>query len=230
MQESFFRKLRDEFDRFPNTDFDDSIVLGQVGIYSGKRCTFEWRTDLATLGVSAPAYTGSATPPIVDSAYSSSQGSTSSFSVDATSLGMASFAMPKAQSLATQALAMKSERYDIGKLEIAMQNAVNAGLNWNRDWVIVTQVFPADAFTLLYSRSAGCEVDIKTGVPIQSPVFNIADAKLQLAISRTKGAVWSVLAKTKVTPFFRVHKLKRWQQVNGQTKFSIEAYGRGGDA
>lgn len=230
IQESFFRTLRDEFDRFPNTDFDTSVELGQVGVYNGKRCTFEWRTDLKTLGVQAAAYEGGATPPIIDSAYCSAAGAKSNFAVDASNLGVASFAIPKNRSLVTQALSMKSQRYDIGKLEFALQQAVDAGLNWNRDWVIVTQVFPAEAFTLLFSRSSGCEAEIRTGVPIEAPSFHIADPRLNLGFTRTRGALWSLLAKSNVTPFFRVHKLKRWQKIDGRTKFSVQPYGRDGDA
>lgn len=224
---SLFRTLRDEFDRYPNLHLDEPVALGQVGVIDNAAGNFEWRTSLDTLGVKAPLLPGGPTPAIVNTAYTTGANTRCDFTLDAAGLGAADFDFQSQRSLATQALGMRTERYDIGLLEAALNAHIHAGNTWNRDWVIVTQIHPAEAYTLLFSRSTDVEARIATQVPVSSPAFNIADPQLGLALTRSSGALYSVLAQADVVPYFRIHKLKGWRGAGEGQKLTLAPYGRG---
>lgn len=118
--------------------------------------------------MTAPLLPGDPAPAIVNTAYTTGANTCCDFTLDAAGLGAADFSCQSQRVLAKQALGMLTERYDIGLLK-ALNAHIEAGNTWNRDWVIVTQIRPAEARTLLSSRSTDVEARIATRVPVSSP-------------------------------------------------------------
>ena len=228
-REVAFRTLKKEFERFPNLELEEPAELGQVGFYDGRRCKFEWRTNLKALGINPKVVKKTAIPPLVDKVYTTGESTCCQFSLEGNGVGAANFSFPRSNKLATQALDMTSSGYDIYDLETKIKEAINSGLIWDKNWVVITQVYPAQAYSLLYARSNRSEATVSTAVPVTSAVFNIADPDLKVSASYIYGEVMNTVAKQKVTPFFRIHKLKGWgprstSEVGAQS-LTLEPYG-----
>lgn len=209
-REIAFRTMRKAFERFPNIDLEEPVELGRVGFYDGRRCQFEWRTNLKTLGISPKVKKKMGVPPVVDRVYTTGESTCCKFSIEGSGVGAANFSFPRSNNLAAQAPDMTSSAYDIYDLETKIKIAIDKGLIWDKNWVVVTHVYPADAYSILYSRSNKSEATIATAVPVKNEVFNIADPTLNISASYIFGEVMNSLAKKNVTPLFRIHKLKGW--------------------
>lgn len=205
-----FKTLRIAFDRFPNEDLGHAIQLGAIGRYISRKNRFVWITSLTNLGVTPIILGTVATPPIENNIYTTGQSTNCEFTLDGNGTGLANIEFQQSHTLASQAIAMSSVSCDIYDLEPKIKNAIRGGIEWDKEWIVVTQIFPAESYTLIYSSSKNSKASVSTGIPIGNRAFNIADPTLNLSISHISGEVSNVLAEQNVTPFFRFHKLKGW--------------------
>jgi hypothetical protein len=223
-RELAFRKMRSEFDRFPNIELVEKIELGQIGFFNSRRAVFNWRTSLKTLGINFTPKSMGDLPPIINEVYTSDDAVDYEFSLDANNFGKATFKFDKSYSLATQSIDLTSKGYEIDKLQNDILRAIQGGTKWEQDWVLVTQVFTSPSFSLLIASGRTSEADITTQVPISATGFNIADPSLNLTLTRSKRMAYRSLGRQDVTPFFRVHKFKGdWSNLRS---LRLEPYGR----
>lgn len=229
--ERVFRALRDDTDWFPHFDYEDPIQIGQIGTYDGKRCEFTWLHDLEKFGISVPQLQQRSAPPKVDRLFTHGAETAYNFAVEGGGIGKADFSFGSSGALATQSTGQQSVKCDIYALEKLIQAYLDAGKQWSRDWVVVTQVFPADSYTILRSKSRRASATIRTGVPITGTAFSIADPTLQLAATAGHGEMRQVIARQGVVPHFKIHKVKGWPP-RSTSRFSLrpgltlEPYGR----
>ena len=223
-RELAFRKLKREFDRFPNMDFVEPMNLGQIGIYNGRRANFNWRTNLSRFDISISPQRFNDLPPIIDEIYTSDDAVNYEFKVDDQKLGVASFSFSKSYSLASQAIDLITEGYEIRELEQLLLDKIRSReIEWEREWSIVTQVFKAASFSLLIASGKDGVAEIKTQKELASQFFNIADPNLDLVLTKSKKLAYRIIGKQNIIPFFRIHKFKGdWTKLN----LKLEPYGR----
>lgn len=220
-----FQRMHDEFDRFPNIELVEQVKLGQIGFFNSRRKSFNWRTSLENLGIHPILEPTSNRAPIVDEIYTGDDAVDYQFSLNENNLGKANFKFRRRYSLATQAFDMTSHSFEIDPLQKSIIDAIREGeiKKWERDWVIVTQIFTSSSFSLLIAGGWNSEAEISTQVPISTIGFNIADPSLNLTLTRSKRIAYRALGKQNVTPFFRVHKFKGdWNSL----EIRLEPYGR----
>lgn len=218
-----FKELRKEFDRFPNLELAQSIELGKIGFYDNRKTRFQWRTNLERLGINTQPKTFTSPIPCIDEIYTTFDAVECNFSLGVNSLGNAEFEFSKNYSIATQANDMSVFGYEIQELESDILQAINTNnLDWDKKWVVVTQIFNAPCFSLLVSGSRGSKASLSTSVPIKTAGFNIADSNLGIVTNGSRKMAYQSVAKTNVTPFFRIYKLKNQWQDN----WELRPYGR----
>ncbi len=216
-----FREMKKQFDRIPNVELTERIELGRIGFFDSRHIRFDWVTSLESLNINAEPIKKSDFPPVVNILYTTEGAVSYEFGLDAKNIGFANFKFSKAYSLAAQANDMTSRGYEIKKLEKDILDYIKAEKEWERKWVVVTQVFTSPSFSLLIASSKKSEAKICTKIPVEGPGFNIADPKLDLVITSAKWMAYRELAQQNITPFFRLHKLKGdWDNLK------LKPYGR----
>lgn len=217
-----FREMKNQFNRIPNVDLTEHIKLGKIGFFNSRRAEFDWRTSLKSLRIKTDPTPKSDFPPVIDELYTTEGAVSCEFGTEENKIGYVNFKFNYAYSLAAQANDMTSQGFEIDELENDILDFIRAGKNWERNWVVVTQVFTSPSFSLLIASGNKSEVKICTKVPVEVTGFNIADPKLNLVVTKAKWMSFSTLAKRNVTPFFKLHKLKGdWRN----KKLNLEPYG-----
>jgi hypothetical protein len=223
-KEKALRKLRKEFNRFPNLDIAEPIELGQIGYIDSKKLTFEWRTRLSNLNIAAEQKNFIEELPIVDELYTSDAAVDFKFTLDAKNIGKAYFSFSKGYAIATQVVGMSTIGYEIDDLERSILDAIEKKkIEWDKKWVIVTQIFSSPSYTLLIASSGQSAAEISTSIPIEAETFNIADAQLGLKISQSTKMAYHIVGKENVIPFFKIYQLKgSWKDM----MLKLMPYGR----
>lgn len=215
-----FRELKKEFERFPNSELAESIELGRIGYYDNRKARFQWRTTLGNLNINTTPKVFKDSFPCVDEIYTTGNAVNCTFSLGVNQYGNADFKFSKSYSIATQATGMTISGYDIVELERDILEAIEQNnLEWDEKWVVVTQIFQAPSYSLLISGNGNSEASLSTSIPISTTGFNIADSALGIVVARLNKMAYQSVAKTNVTPFFKIHKLKGW------SKLRLEPYG-----
>ncbi|HEV7473530.1 MAG TPA: hypothetical protein VGN90_05755 [Pyrinomonadaceae bacterium] len=212
INEIYVREIRDNLKRFPVWPPGQKPFLGQVGFYNGRRASFDWKTDLAALGLTMPA------PQVGHNQsefYSSKNAVSYKYSLSAANLGEASFKFGRSGAIAARSKDMELVSVPIGPLEKELAKAIaNNRLNWNKKWVIVTAIYRASSYTALISSSNRSTASLSTSLPITGLYFDIADPKLGVAVTASEYLHYQTVAEAGAEPFFQIHKL--FFQDNGQ--------------
>lgn len=220
IQEIYVRKTRDELGRYPNWPIQRPIQLGSVGSYNGRLAEFEWVTSLAAMGISVPPAPSQS---LMDEMYTTLGAVRVAY--EATASGnKAGFNFAKSIAVATQGFKTAYEFYPLGPLENALIQAIFAKqVEWNMDWVIVTELWKSDAFTTLISGAKGSSAEISTAQPIPSGVFNVADISVGVKLSKSDAMGYHGVAEKAVNPFFQIHKLIHDRK---KGRYYLKRYGR----
>jgi hypothetical protein len=201
----YVREIRDNLGRFPVWPPYRKVTLGAVGFYNGRRATFEWKHNLSDFGITLP------TPDVVENKsgefYTSDDAVSFSFSATAANIGEASFAFARNAAVAVRSQSLQIHSLPTGKLEKAIAAAIAGGLKWNRNWVIVTELYHATSFTTLISSGKKSDAKLVTSVPITSGTFDIADPTLGISLAVSNKLHYQAIAETAVDPFFNVDTL-----------------------
>ncbi len=90
--------------------------------------------------------------------------------------------------------------------------------NWEKDWVVITELIEANSATILVSNSKESKVELKAKANVQaSEDLDIADAGLGLSIVGKKDLAVEIVAKDGITPLFRAAGIKK--KLFGSEKF-----------
>ncbi|WP_025742587.1 hypothetical protein [Aquimarina pacifica] len=80
---------------------------------------------------------------------------------------------------------------------------------WDKNWVVITELVTADSASILISSSKEASIDIKVSGEIGTNQLDIAEAELGLEVKFSKDLSTKFIAKTGLTPLFKVSKIKR---------------------
>lgn len=209
LQKFYVRATRDSLNRYPNWPINQVIGLGQVGYYSGRNAEFRWYTSLSKLGLNVATIGPES---LADELHTSEEGVDLDFAGDAGQAVKANFTFQRKRSIATQGYKMDHSRLDLADLLTQLRAAIKAKkVQWDFDWLILTELWRGDAFTTLISGRQKGRLSISATAPTAGPAFNIANPSLGLGISSSSGMAYQGVAEkspqARIAPYFHVHKL-----------------------
>ncbi len=202
----YVRDIKKQLGRYPNWPINRNISLGKIGYYCGRKATFSWETDLINLGIQLND------PPeqiLIPEIYTSGGAVSYSFEINALNgFPKAKFEFFKKRSVAAQGYKIGHQCIDISKLNSQLLQLILNGHKWDYDWVIITEIWNADGFTTLISKSSESYAEI-TADPINSNTFNIADFNLRPKVSFSRKIGYQCVGAIKVKPYFQIHRLTK---------------------
>ncbi len=80
---------------------------------------------------------------------------------------------------------------------------------WDKNWVIVTEVINCTGCTILISTNASAQIDINAKADIGLDNLDIANAELGLKPAFNRGLSTNIIANSSITPLFRASKIKK---------------------
>ncbi len=211
-RKSITRAIYNEFGRFPNVELSQRRALGQVGTYDGRRSEFNWLHTLEQLDITSKELDPKEFGSFVEEQFTMGSETQVSFIADAAGRSSARMNFAQARSLVAQATKMTCYSLDTNQLRAAIIDAIDRGIYWSYDWVVVTDLFVAESYSQFYSSSKKSNVTVSAQILECPAIFNLADPQLQLGVSHKTGAVHQVIAQQNVTPFFLIQKLKGWKR------------------
>jgi hypothetical protein len=202
----YVRRVKEEIGRYANWPIQRFLKLGYIGFYNGRKADCEWFTNLDKLGIILKPLPAQS---LRMELYTSGNSVNLTFSIaDSSSYNTASFSFSKNASVATQGLNLSFSSVSISDLEIALiDNINNNKLKWNKNWVILTEIWESDSFTTLISGGKSSKAEISTNVPVASGSFNIADISLGVHLSASNKMAYTGVAERNLQPYFHMHKL-----------------------
>ncbi len=96
---------------------------------------------------------------------------------------------------------------NLAEIEHAVLEKYNLG-NWDKDWVIITELVQADAATIIISNSSNGTLELKVNANIGTDNLMLTDATLGLSVLREKGSTLKYIAQNEITPLYRVMGLR----------------------
>ncbi len=79
---------------------------------------------------------------------------------------------------------------------------------WNKNWVVVTELVNAESATILISNSSSGKIELKAKSGIKTANLDIADADLAFELKFFKDLSTRIIAQESLTPLFKISKLK----------------------
>lgn len=203
----YVRNSRDELGRFPNWPLNKNVSLGSIGYYHGRQAKFEWTTTLADLNISA---TSVAPQAMMSELFTSKNAVSTEFhSATAKNPSHARFTFIKSSSVVTQGFEMGHQQLPVERLKKEIIDKIRRKeIEWDYDWVIITELWLASGFTTLISSSNKGSSVISANNS-QGQIFNIADFNLGLQVTKSKFMAYQGVAERNVRPYFQVHRLTR---------------------
>lgn len=80
--------------------------------------------------------------------------------------------------------------------------------DWNKDWVIITEVVQADSSTILVSNSNDSKIELKANAEIGTANLEITDASAEFSIAFNKDVSLKFITQQNLTPLFKVMGVK----------------------
>lgn len=222
IQEIYVRTTRDELGRYPTWPIQQPIALGNIGFYNGRQAEFSWVTSLSALGITiAPSPSQS----LIDEMYTTMGAVNLKFEAAASgSHHQAGFTFSKPLAVATQGYKTSYAVLPLGPLEQAVVTAIRSRkASWNMDWVIVTELWQAEAFTTLISGAKESSAHIATNGAVPGGVFNIADITVGVKLAKSEAMGYNGVAEKGVNPFFQIHRLVHEKK---NDRYYLKRYGR----
>lgn len=97
---------------------------------------------------------------------------------------------------------------NLAEIERKVLEKYNSG-NWDKDWVIVTELVEADAATIIISNSSNGSLDLKAKADVGAANLSLTNAALGLAVARERGSTLKYIAQSGLTPLYRVMGIRR---------------------
>ncbi len=76
--------------------------------------------------------------------------------------------------------------------------------NWEKDWLIITQLIEAENATIIISNSANGNLDLKAAAGIGKAEMSLTDASLGLTVAKERGSTLKFISQSHLTPLYRV--------------------------
>jgi hypothetical protein len=113
---------------------------------------------------------------------------------------------------------------NLAEIEHLVLEKYNSG-NWDKDWVIITELIEADAATIIISNSSDGTLELKANNLGSNGAVKLTDISLGLSVVREKGSTLKYIAQNSLTPLYRVMGLKSafLSSLSMSTRGSIES-------
>lgn len=206
-RERAMREVRDELDRFLNFPINQSISLGDYGTYDGKRTCFEWLGNLSDFGIQVPS-AGLQHEIVETYATAAAVDIQGQLALNGGNPRVA-INFKRASALAFRAFKIGCDQAQLVHLSKSLSQAIQAGLRWKRDQVIITQLWKAEGFTHLVSGGRTSGVQIEATTPSAPAAFNYADPTLGLNVVAQNSMSYCAVGVSNLLPYFAVHKLRQ---------------------
>ena len=92
---------------------------------------------------------------------------------------------------------------NIANIESQIKEKYNNG-NWEKDWVVVTQLIEADTATIIISNSGNSNLTLKAKAGAGTGELKLTDASLGLTVAREKGSTLKFITQSHLTPLYKV--------------------------
>lgn len=79
---------------------------------------------------------------------------------------------------------------------------------WDKDWVVITELVQADSASILISSSSTGKIELKATGELKTANMDIADADLGLELSFSRDLSTKIIAENSLTPLFRAMQVK----------------------
>ncbi|ULQ51779.1 hypothetical protein [Flavihumibacter fluvii] len=76
--------------------------------------------------------------------------------------------------------------------------------NWEKDWLIVTQLVEASSATIIISNSSNGKLELKASAGVGAANLKLTDASLGLTVARETGSTLKFIAQEGLTPLYRL--------------------------
>lgn len=76
--------------------------------------------------------------------------------------------------------------------------------NWDKSWVIITELATADSATIIISNSSNGNLDLKANAQAGPANLKLTDVSLGLSVARERGSSLKYIAQHGLTPLYRV--------------------------
>ncbi|MFA6151002.1 MAG: hypothetical protein WC716_06770 [Chitinophagaceae bacterium] len=96
---------------------------------------------------------------------------------------------------------------NLAEIEHAVLEKYNQG-NWDKDWVIITELIEADTATIIISNSSNGILELKASANLGTGTLTLTDAALGLSVLHEKGSTFKYIAQNEITPLYRVMGLR----------------------
>lgn len=80
--------------------------------------------------------------------------------------------------------------------------------DWNKDWVIITEVVMADSATILISNSKDSKIELKVNAKVEAENLEMTNASANWSVTFNKDIGLKFIAKQNLTPLFKVMGIK----------------------
>jgi hypothetical protein len=91
--------------------------------------------------------------------------------------------------------------------------------NWDKNWLIVTELIESDAATIIISNSSSANLDIKASAAVGAANLKLTDASLGLAVARETGSTLKYIAEGGLTPLYRLMGIR--SPLFGKTELGV---------
>jgi hypothetical protein len=200
------KEMHDNLGFFPTWFPGDPIAVGDIGVFQGGR--FRRTCSLDELGIPG---TVEAAPSKQSVQFASTSGTKVSTSGDAKVPGVGALEIKvefsKKGAFVFHALSLRLERLD-RRAEVG-ERIVEAyqQRKWQKEWLLVESVHGADSLTTIVSEDASAEVVLKASAEGNLAAMSLADPKINLAVSSTRGQVLHIVCGRGLHPLYSCIRL-----------------------
>ena len=211
---SYVRTIRKELDRFATWPVQSRMSLGRIGRYHGRTATFEWEGSLSELGVNVDAEVGVSK---FDELYTSSGKVDVDFRAADSPTARVDFAFSRSRAVAMQGRGTSHAYLPLRPLARELNRILRNGATWTDSWLVVTELWKADAFAMLVSGGGKATASISAAGLAPGCEFNLS---LGGRVVAQKNMVYCAITDDAVAPFFKVHRL-----VSKGDEYLLKPYG-----
>lgn len=76
--------------------------------------------------------------------------------------------------------------------------------NWDKEWLIVTELIESDAATIIIANSSSASLDLKASAAVGTAGLKLTDASLGLSVAKETGSTLKYIAEGGLTPLYRL--------------------------
>jgi len=85
--------------------------------------------------------------------------------------------------------------------------------NWDKDWVVVTELVTAETATIIISNSSNVNLDLKANANIGTQDIKITDASFGFTVARERGSTLKYITQSGLTPLYKIMGI--WRPILG---------------